>query len=118
MQYFLGEGLHGGGTEGVDHQLDMLEDSRLDGYLVECVVALVDEGREKFGGVRGLFNAVHPELDVLVLVGKDFVRVVVYDRHETSLLGWLGRGRLTRSRSEIKANVLRCRLGGWLGRWL
>lgn len=60
----------------------MFEHCCLDGHIGECIIGFVDVGREEFGGISGLFDAVDPDLDVLVLVAHYLVRVRVHDRLE------------------------------------
>lgn len=79
MHDFLGEGLKSGGVEGVDGELHVFEDCSLDGDVGDGVVGFVDVGRVEFGGISALFYAIHPDLDVRVFVGQNFVGVVVRD---------------------------------------
>lgn len=90
MDHFAGEGLESGGAERVDGELDVLEDCGLDGNVVDRVVGLVDVGREELGGVLALFYAIYPDLHLRVVVGEDFVGVVVDDGLETGVCGNLG----------------------------
>ena len=90
MDHFAGEGLERGGAERVDGELDVLEDCGLDGNVIDGVVGLVDVGREELGGVLALFYAIYPDLHLRVVVGEDFVGVVVDDGLETGVCGNLG----------------------------
>lgn len=84
------EGLKGGGAEWVDREFDVFEDCGLDGHVIDGVVGLVDVGCEELCGVLALFYAINPDLHLRVVIGKDFVGVVVDDRLETNVCGNLG----------------------------
>ena len=90
MDDFARERLKGGGAEWVDREFDVFEDCGLDGHVIDGVVGLVDVGREELCGVLALFYAVDPDLHLCVVVGQDFVGVVVNDRLETNVCGDLG----------------------------
>lgn len=62
----------------------------MDGHIIDGVVGLVDVGREELCGVLALFYAVYPDLHLRVVVGQDFVGVVVDDGLETSVCSDLG----------------------------
>lgn len=91
MDDLAGEGLKSGGAERVDGELDVFEDCGLNGDVVDGVIGLVDVGSEEFCGVLALFYAINPDLQLSVVVGQDFVGIVVDNWLETSGCGdlWL-----------------------------
>lgn len=90
MDHFAREGLESGGAEWVDGEFNVFEDCSLDGNVIDGVVGLVDVGSEEFSGVLALFYAIYPDLHLLVVVGQDFVGVVVDDGLETCVCSDLG----------------------------
>ncbi len=70
--------MQGGGTKRVYGQFHMLQDCSLDRNLSDGVVSLVYVGCKELSVLIAFLNAVNPNLKMSVVVGKDFVGIVVY----------------------------------------
>jgi hypothetical protein len=80
---FLGVGLQSSRTQRIDRQFHVLQHSCLNSQLSQSIVCLVDVSSEKLGCSNALLDTIHPNLDMLVFICHDLVRVCVRDGLET-----------------------------------